>query len=429
MRYEELRLEVGDEVVAVPFHERLTVIAGVGAPEREGLVAELLGALSSHRGITLRFVDDDGRRLELVRPTEGDERVVDVETGEDVTDELAATDGGVDLLAAAGLTIGAATSRMRLSARDVAAASQSEELVTTLARVDQGRLWRAAEALRDANIALKEEASAAGTVLEDAAVVDQIERHHHAVEQAVLRQEQLRNRGMQVAGIAGVGAVAASLHHPLLAIPFVAVSVAILVMKVRIGKQIEHLRAAEEAALDAAGARSYLGFHVRRVEGMIESGETRERLAHAADLHRIAKREWTSVAGDVEVEWALDRRDRIEEAAAGDHADQSVEPSDLAHAIVARLGDLRGGIGGRVFPLLLDEPFGGAEASIKHWLLELIGTSAGNPQIVYLTEDEEVAAWARLEALTGALAIIEPAHDRDGETDDEADVSAEASVA
>ena len=50
---------------------------------------------------------------------------------------------------------------------------------------------------------------------------------------------------------------------------------------------------------------------------------------------------------------------------------------------------------------------------MKPLLLELLGRSAGDPQIVFLTEDEDVASWARLEALTGEVALIEPAPEHD----------------
>ena len=50
---------------------------------------------------------------------------------------------------------------------------------------------------------------------------------------------------------------------------------------------------------------------------------------------------------------------------------------------------------------------------MKPLLLELLGRSAGEPQIVFLTEDEDVASWARLEALTGEVALIEPAPEHD----------------
>ena len=81
---------------------------------------------------------------------------------------------------------------------------------------------------------------------------------------------------------------------------------------------------------------------------------------------------------------------------------------------MSRLADLRhAGAGGESLPLVLDEPFAGVDASVKHWMLELVGRSAGTPQVVYLTEDEEVAAWARMEALAGHLAVLEPSPEPD----------------
>ena len=64
-------------------------------------------------------------------------------------------------------------------------------------------------------------------------------------------------------------------------------------------------------------------------------------------------------------------------------------------------------------PLLLDEPFRDLDRSVKPLLLELLGRSAGDPQIVFLTDDEDVATWARLEALAGDVALIEPAPEHD----------------
>jgi hypothetical protein len=64
-------------------------------------------------------------------------------------------------------------------------------------------------------------------------------------------------------------------------------------------------------------------------------------------------------------------------------------------------------------PLILDDPLLGVEAGVKQWILELIGRSAGSPQVVYLTADADVAAWARLEAMGGNLTVLEPAPDAD----------------
>jgi len=66
-------------------------------------------------------------------------------------------------------------------------------------------------------------------------------------------------------------------------------------------------------------------------------------------------------------------------------------------------------------PLILDDPLVSVEAGVKQWILELIGRSAGSPQVVYLTADPEVAAWARLEAMAGHLAVLEPAPEQDDE--------------
>jgi hypothetical protein len=62
---------------------------------------------------------------------------------------------------------------------------------------------------------------------------------------------------------------------------------------------------------------------------------------------------------------------------------------------------------------VLDEPLAGLDPSVKRWMLELVGRSAGIPQVVYLTADPDVAAWARMEAVGGQLSVIEPAPEAD----------------
>src|SRR3546814_19932077 len=75
--------------------------------------------------------------------------------------------------------------------------------------------------------------------------------------------------------------------------------------------------------------------------------------------------------------------------------------SELAQALVGRLAQCRA-VAGEGLPLLLDDAFCDLDPSVKPLLLELLGRSAGGPQIVFLPEDEDVASWARLEAPTGA---------------------------
>ncbi len=41
-------------------------------------------------------------------------------------------------------------------------------------------------------------------------------------------------------------------------------------------------------------------------------------------------------------------------------------------------------------------------------MLEVLVAQAGAPQIILLTNEEDVVAWARLEAITGALSLVGP---------------------
>ncbi|OWY60084.1 hypothetical protein B7486_71105 [cyanobacterium TDX16] len=55
---------------------------------------------------------------------------------------------------------------------------------------------------------------------------------------------------------------------------------------------------------------------------------------------------------------------------------------------------------------MLDDPLG--DLGAKAPLLELVSRASLEQQIIYLTQDDEVASWARVESMTGALAIFEP---------------------
>jgi len=68
MRFERLTLVQGRHALTLGFHPCLTVIAGVGPEEREGLTGELLGALAgTRRGATLELVDDTGQQFAIHR--------------------------------------------------------------------------------------------------------------------------------------------------------------------------------------------------------------------------------------------------------------------------------------------------------------------------------------------------------------------------
>lgn len=144
-----------------------------------------------------------------------------------------------------------------------------------------------------------------------------------------------------------------------------------------------------------------------------------------AGVRRSALTEWQQLAGDIPVEWALTNREEIEAAAQlrrradalGTMSTSHDHPGDtdggLSHAVISRLAEARS-LGGEGLPLLFDDAFHQLEPTVKLLLLELLGRAAGDPQIVFLTEDSDVTAWARLEAMAGDVALIEPVpeHDR-----------------
>ena len=179
---------------------------------------------------------------------------------------------------------------------------------------------------------------------------------------------------------------------------------------------------AEREALGEAGAQSYLGFQLQRVNGLVSSQENRRRLLAAAEDHRVAAARWTEIVGDVSVDWALEHHEAITAAARlrddihsiGQLSSGTVEvgtdqAAGLAQALVARLVQARNlGVHQESFPVILDDPFTGLAPHLKPALLELLRRTAGTPQAILLTDDEDVASWARLEALAGELTVLEP---------------------
>jgi len=142
----------------------------------------------------------------------------------------------------------------------------------------------------------------------------------------------------------------------------------------------------------------------------------------AAEEHRGSTEGWKHLVGDLDVTWVLARREAIDAAsrqrqalsqrtAAADHpALDDAATADLAQALIARLSDVRSlGAGGESFPLLLDDPLRDLPRPLKPALLELLVRSSAIQQLIYFTEDPDVSSWARVEALTGELNVLEPA--------------------
>ena len=418
-------IEAGDQTLTLDLHPRLTVIAGVSQMERDGLVAELVGALGTGRsGVHLEILADSGKRFAIFRPVGARHRVVDVDAARDVTSEFS-DDGQIDLLARAGLSLREAKDAMRFGSADLLTTRDRDRLVSELAQVNQNELWIAAEALRQAQRRLDDEAQAIGSAAEDGAMIERIEQRHEAFEQSQVKLEKWRHATFLLSGFCALAIAPTVLRIGVwAALPLVALAAISTAVSVAMWRMNEAAERAEEEALAEAGAQSYLGFHLQRVNGLISNDQARKRLMQVTEEQRDAQRRWQVIAGDVDLNWALTQRTTIADAVKlrqdvvslgmmpgeGDDS-ESERRTALAQAVVSRLNDLRTlGPGSESFPAILDEPFGSVEGHIVPSLLELLVRSSAHQQVILLTADDTIVQWARLEAMTGALAIVEPSN-------------------
>ena len=423
MRFQRLIVESGSNAVTVRFPPRLTVMSGLGQAERESLAGELFGALAgARRGAHLEVLQDNGRRLAILRDAAVGDRVLDLETRHDVTEEFA-VDGAVDLATRLGGSLSGLRKLSKLTGEDVLALGASDNLVASLATLDQDQLWAAVETSMKADQQLRLHAEPIGASTDDALLIEQVEHRHSDLERALRRHEAIRHYGIFIGVTSVMAAIPAALLNRYTALPFLAVAlcftIASMISRVRLG----HSRVAEQEALSAAGAASYLGFHLQRMTEMLSDYKGNE-LANAATAHRLALNAWHALVGeDVGVEWALENRNRISQAAerlirlhaagvmvTSEDVTRTVEPAVLGQAIVERLAALRRAEDEESIPMVLDEPFVGLDIKVKEWILDLLAQSAGSPQLVFLTNDPDTAAWARRRIVaSGDISMIEPA--------------------
>ncbi len=421
MQFERLVIESGASSVSFDLHPRLTVIAGMSQMERDGLINEFVGALGNSRsGIHLELVAGNGNRFAVFRPSGAPHRVIDVDHRTDVTQQFSDATGSIDLLSRAGLDVRTARKVMRFGSQDLAETTERGAYIQQLARIEQNELWTAAEALVIADRRMEEEADAVGSSVEDAEVIERIERHHEQFERTQVDNEKVRRMTFLAAGFAALLAVpAAALIGTFAVIPLGLVALAAVAVSIVYWQRMEKARTAEEAALADAGAQSYLGFHLQRVNSLLGSDQGRQRLIRAAEEHRQAAQRWHALAGEVDVNWAVANRAEITGAArlradvqpflTPEDPSSGDQTAAAAHAVLGRLEQLRSlGPGWESFPALLDEPFQGLDAGTLPAMLELLVRSSEHQQIILLSESATVSEWARVEAMTGAIGVIEP---------------------
>jgi len=415
VRINRVAVESGDRTFALDLSPNVTVVAGVGRLERDGLVNELIGALNSERaGVHLELTDDDGTHLAVFRPHGGRHRVVDVTHGRDVTDSYDRA-GTIDLLASLGLDPPTTKRLMRLDAAELRADVSASETIARLAMADQRDLWSAAHDVDLAAGDLREAASQAGTAPEDAEVVEQIETRHAHQRQAEGAHERVRRLSFFFSAVAIIGAIPlAVLDGAASAGPFMMFAAVSAGISLVYWQRWNRARNQETEVLGLAGSDSYLGFHLQRVETLLSNDQHRRRLMAASEAHRHAVTNWEELAGEVSVNWAVDHRQQIEQTAArqgsSDGPVGEVDESRIvAQALIGRLKRLATiNSSERSLPLVLDEPFVGLDVGDKSALVDLLEKASGSLQIILLTEDPETVAWARAASGSRAIVVIDP---------------------
>ncbi len=416
-------LESDGRAFRLDLHDRFTVISGLEPAERRSLVQALVTAMGTGRpGLHLEIATDDERHLAVFRPPGQPALVVDVDEATDVTTTFSGPGGRPDLAASCGVPRGEEARRLVLGPGDLESRSSVEERIAVLARVDQARLWEVADKVAER----EQELADVGDETDDLEpeLVAAVDARHRAFEAAQAEQQ----RRQRVWLLFGANAALLALPVALLvgwwlSLPLLVLAVAMTASSARQWRAVEQARREERDALDAAGADSFMAFQLARVERVLGTEDRLRRVTDAAAAHRAAMAEWGLLAGAITVEWAIAHRDEVRDAAErlreGEVRRNKLATSQppVEEGAVEPLARLRDSLGVRSIgrsteeslPLICDDPLVDLARTAKAPLLEELLEASKFRQVVFLTGDTEVADWARVEALTGEIGLVEGA--------------------
>ncbi|MDE0804559.1 MAG: hypothetical protein OSA99_14720 [Acidimicrobiales bacterium] len=430
MQLERLVIDSGEHTFAADFHPKLTVIGGLDRGARSALAGEVIDSLAGGKpGVHLEL-ETDGRSLTVFRPSTGRHRVIDTSSVQDVTDAYVGADGTIDLFASLGVDRTLAQRAIRLSREDLVLRGATDEYVSRLAVVDQEVLWETAMRLKSANELLEHVSAASGASVTDVELLDVVEQRHAELVTATENYDKVRLVSLTAADIGAiVGLAMAFSDRTTGAIPFLAMAVIGVLCALYFRRTVSRAEAAEREALSGTDADDYTAFQVERVSALLDSDAERRRFMQAVTSHRKATTEWKAIAGDISLAFALDHIDQIRLSADVQSGVRSLQhlsetapdisadvTAELAQALLNRIEAVRALTpGNEVLPMVVDDAFEDLEPTLKPMLLEMLAASSGAPQVILLTADDDVASWARMEAMGGQLAVVEPTVERSPE--------------
>ena len=426
MHYKRLVIEASSSTLSLDLHPRLTVIAGADEVERDGLIGELASSLGRSRpGVHVAVDLDDGSQLSLHRPIASPHRVVDLRRDLDVTHRFRGPDDTIDVLSRLGLDPGVAARRMRMTRADIESRSREDEAIAALARVDQGRLWDTADKVRRAEAEVEALTAAKTMDGDEESAIAEVERCHAASEAAREDHERFRSMAFLVGACATACVLPVSAAAGLtLAVPLILLAITAVATSWWHRSEAVAAAEAEAEALAAVGASSYLELQVARVKGNLGDRERRRDLQRAGEALRAARARWELLAGSIPVTWALEHRRDVEAADAalrqtvgvgagkGAAAGDVVTPEALAAALGGRRAEGRTARHPEILPVLLDDPLSQVAPENKPVLLAELLAASADQQLIYLTDDPDVAEWARAEAVAGTISLVEPRQPR-----------------
>jgi hypothetical protein len=423
MRISRLVIESDKRNFTLDLHPRCTVIAGLGPAENDALIKEFTSAIGPGRaGVHLELTDDDANKLAVFRPATSRHRVIDVGRSADLTEHYRKRDGNVDLLHANGTSTHEARDHLVLAPSHLPRSDTTDPVIRKLASLDQKVLHAAMKKLEAAEKRLAKftEADPDDSHTE---AVDRVEALHAELEDRQATHERVRRFSYYVGVFAAVVSflVVLSGGPVLTAVPLVALAAGVSAFSIVQWRRLAEARVQEDEALGEAGAQSYLGLHIQRVNSLISNNERRSEMLVADEEYRVALEEWKRLVGDIPKRWVLEHSYEIAQAGMLrqeliDQGALAVEDGVVDDSGLLFLRSLRSwistadGLGKRSgLPIICNDPFQELDSPAKPVLLEELTRTSLRHQVIFLTNDPDVISWAAAEAVAGHISLLEQA--------------------
>ena len=406
------------EVRTYDFHPGLTVVDARRADPHQ-LTATLVGALGTgEAGVHVEADLDNGRAVVAFRPHGATHRVVDIETARDVSAPFRRNDGRIDLLGASGLEESAVTHAIVAGEGDLRDGDPTEAWFARLAGHDVETILVRAQAVVAAEKDLREattvaranpgEAEAFERVANELVTATAAEKRHDRIRIATL----VAGSALPLAAILGMNKLG-NVGALTLIGASLALTVGCLLYERKLSRAVEAEReAVASAAIDEDTITE------RMANTPVGDPAVRQALLESSNAYQDASAHWTELAGTIPAPWVLTHTERLREMT---RLKSSFGSSEVLDALATQpaSNDLIAALAGRVaaltqstssrerLPLFLDDPLADLKWVEKAPVLEFLGRLASTQQVVLVTNDEETLGWARLEAMTGGVRVVD----------------------